>query len=69
MANSTIEQDLDRQDLVLLQTAGISMEPLLHNRRSMVAIKKLLKILNKYDVVLFRRTSGEYVLYQILKVR
>lgn len=69
MTNSTIEQEVERQDHILLQTTGISMEPLLHNRKSTVVIKKPPKRLNKYDVVLFRRASGEYVLHRILKVR
>ncbi len=67
MANSTIEQELERQDYILLQTTGISMEPLLHNRKSTVVIISPPKMLKRYDVVLFRRISGEYVLHRVLK--
>lgn len=69
MGNPTIEQELEKQEYVLLQTTGISMEPLLHNRKSSVVIKKALQRLKKYDVVLFRRNNGEYVLHRIVEVR
>jgi len=69
MGNLTIEQELERQEYVLLQTKGISMEPLLHNCKSTVVIKSVPERLRKYDVVLFRRITGEYVLHRVLKVR
>lgn len=70
MEKRTIEEELERQDYILLQTTGISMEPLLHNRRSSVVIQKAPPTLKKYDVVLFRRAATEeYVLHRVLKVR
>lgn len=69
MGNLTIEQELERQEYILLQTKGISMEPLLHNCKSTVVIKSVPERLKKYDVVLFRRITGEYVLHRVRKVR
>lgn len=65
----TIERELERQDYILLQTTGVSMEPLLHHHRSTVQIRKPFRPVEKYDVVLFRRRNGEYVLHRVLRVR
>lgn len=54
----------------LLKTVvGISMEPLLHARTSIVKIEKPKSDLNVNDVVLFMRPNGDYVLHRIVKVR
>lgn len=65
----SIEQEIERQEKILLQTVGTSMEPLLHERKSSVVIEKPPEKLKKYDVVLFRRPTGEYVLHRVWKVR
>lgn len=70
MGKRTIEEELERQDYILLQTTGISMEPLLHNRKSSTVIRKAPSELKKYDVVLFKRPgTEEYVLHRIWKIR
>lgn len=50
------------------QTVGDSMEPLLHNRKSTVVIETKKTPLKKYDVALYHRPTGEYVLHRVLKV-
>lgn len=65
----TIEQELERQGHSFFQTVGDSMEPLLHNRKSTVVIEKISNPPRKYDVVLYRRPAGEYVLHRVVKVR
>lgn len=69
MVNSTIEQELATQGHSFFQTVGDSMEPLLHNRKSTVVIEKATGALKKYDVALYRRPTGEYVLHRVLQVR
>lgn len=70
MEKRTIEEELAKRNYLLLQTTGISMEPLLHDRKSSAVIKKAPPILKKYDVVLFKRQgTEEYVLHRVLKVR
>lgn len=64
----TIEQELILNGHSFFQTVGDSMEPLLHNRRSTVVIEKRKNPLKRYDVVLYRRPTGEYVLHRIVKV-
>lgn len=67
--HSTIERELEEQGRVLVQTVGISMEPLLHNRKSTAVIEKITKPIKKYDAVLFLRPEEEYVLHRVVKVR
>lgn len=69
MRHSTIEQELERQGHSFFQTVGDSMEPLLHNRKSTVMIAKVSEKLRKYDVALYHRPTGEYVLHRVVKVR
>lgn len=66
--NSTIEQELALHGHGFFQTVGDSMEPLLHNRKSTVVIERVKEPLKKYDVALYRRPTGEYVLHRIIKV-
>lgn len=69
IACDTIEQELERNGRGLFQTVGDSMEPILHNRKSTVVIEKPIKTLQKYDVVLYRRPTGEYVLHRVVHIR
>lgn len=66
---TTIEEELERRGCGLFQTVGDSMEPLLHNRYTTVVIEKAPERLKKYDVALFRRPNGVYVLHRVVKVR
>lgn len=63
-----IERELEQHGECLFQTVGDSMEPVLHNRKSSVLIKKTDGCLAKYDVALYRRPSGQYVLHRIIEV-
>ena len=47
---------------------GISMEPLIHQGRDAVYIKKPEGRLKKYDIAFFKRENGEYVLHRVIKV-
>ena len=69
IACDTIEQELERNGRVIFQTVGDSMEPILHNRKSTVVVEKPIMTLQKYDVVLYRRPTGEYVLHRIVHIR
>ena len=63
-----MEQELALYGYGLFQTVGDSMEPLLHNRISTVLIEIPKSPLKKYDVALYRRPRGEYVLHRVVKV-
>ena len=44
------------------------MEPLLHHRRSTVVINAVSGPLKRYDVALYHRPQGAYVLHRVIKV-
>ena len=67
MIRRTIEEELALNGHGLFHTVGNSMEPLLHNRKSIVAIEAKKAPLKKDDVALYRRPNGEYVLHRVMK--
>lgn len=69
MSKSTIEKELDRAGRILQTTVGDSMEPMLRNRENVVVLEKTEGILKKYDLPLYKRPNGQYVLHRIIKVR
>ncbi len=69
MSKSTIEKELDRAGKILQTTVGDSMEPILKNRQNFVLLEKAEGILKKYDLPLYKRPNGQYVLHRIIKVR
>lgn len=69
MSKTTFEDELERTGKIIYTNVGDSMMPLLREKRDLVIIKKAEKPLKKYDVPLYKRDSGQYVLHRILKVR
>ncbi len=61
------EQVLNEQGILVSTTSGVSMYPLLRDRRDTVVIKKANGRLKKYDVALYRR-GEQYVLHRVIKV-
>lgn len=68
-AGKHIEQVLAEQGEVITSTSGISMYPMLRNRRDMIRVVKIAEPLKKYDVPLYRLKSGKLVLHRILKIK
>lgn len=66
MRNTTLEQELREGKTCVLTTVGDSMEPMLRNRRDTVIIEPISKKLKRYDLPLYRRPNGKYVLHRIL---
>ena len=58
----------DPDAVVALTTSGTSMCPMLRDRKDVVYLKKLSAPPKKYDVVLFQRNSGAYVLHRVVGV-
>lgn len=69
MANSTFEEQLARNGKLIYTNQGDSMMPLIKQDRDLLIILPVHGRLRKYDVPLYRRDSGQYVLHRILKVR
>ena len=70
MNNSSYEEQLEKYGQFVYTNVGDSMMPLLRQHRDLIVIdKRPQSRCKKYDVVLYRRPTGEYVLHRILKVR
>lgn len=70
MGNMTFEQVIARDGRLIYTNRGDSMMPLIKQGRDLLVIsKKPKRRLKKYDVPLYKRDSGQYVLHRILQVR
>ena len=69
MNKSTFEEQLAQTGRLIYTNKGDSMMPLIKQDRDLLVIKPVNGRLKKYDVPLYRRDSGQYVLHRILKVR
>ena len=69
MEKQTFEQVIAEKGKLVYTNVGDSMMPLIKQGRDLVVIKKAEGRLKKYDVPLYKRDSGQYVLHRILKVR
>lgn len=67
MIISSVPQELQEKGRCLIQTSGISMEPLLHDHCSTVVLESITRPLEIMDVVLFERPNGQLVLHRIIK--
>ncbi|MGN1410898.1 MAG: S24/S26 family peptidase [Oscillospiraceae bacterium] len=66
---STFEEQLEQDGILIYTNVGDSMMPLLRQHKDVIIIKKNTGRLKKYDVPLYKRSSGQYVLHRIIKVR
>ncbi len=64
----TFCRELEESGRIIYTTRGVSMRPLLRERKDVVVIEKPKEHWKKYDTVLFLRNNGQYVLHRILKV-
>ena len=67
---TTFEDELIRKGRLVYTNVGDSMMPLIRQGKDLLVISpKPEGRLKKYDVPLYKRDSGQYVLHRILKVR
>lgn len=69
MSKSTFEEEIARKGKLVYINIGDSMMPIIRQNRDLLIIEKVNGRLKKYDVPLYKRDSGQYVLHRILKVR
>lgn len=69
MNKSTFEEELRLNGKLIYTNCGDSMMPLIKQGRDVLVISAADGRLKKYDVPLYKRDSGQYVLHRILKVR
>ena len=67
--NENIEKILAEDGFYVSTTVGTSMSPMLRNRKDRVVICPVNGRLKKYDLPLYRRPDGKYVLHRIIGVR
>ena len=66
---TTFEEELDAHGSIIFTNRGRSMLPLLRQNRDVLVIdKRGPERLKKYDAVLFKRDTGQYILHRILRV-
>ncbi len=64
-----IEQVIAKDGFYVTRPKGTSMLPLIYQGHDTAIIVPKGKRLEKYDVALYRRVSGEYVLHRVIKVK
>lgn len=69
--HSSFEEQLKKNGSIMYRVMGDSMLPLLRNESDVAVIAALPEgqRLKKYDVALYKRESGQYVLHRIVEVR
>ena len=66
--SATLEALLARDGYLVYKTRGVSMEPMLRQKRDLVVIRVPASRLKKYDVALYRRGDA-YVLHRVIAVK
>ena len=68
MSKSTFEEEIRKRGQLIYTNVGDSMLPFIKQGRDVLVISKVNGRLKRYDVPLYKRDSGQYVLHRILKV-
>lgn len=66
---STYEEELNKNGSFTYACVGVSMLPMLRQRKDLFTITKRQGRCKKYDVVLYKRYPNDYVLHRIVEVR
>ena len=69
MSSATYEEIINRDGVLVYTNTGYSMLPLIRPIGDLIVIKKSTKPLKKYDIPLYKRDNGQYVLHRIVKVK
>ena len=69
MRNTSLEEERRSGKACVSTTVGDSMEPMLRNRKDTIIIEPVHGRLKRYDLPLYRRPDGKYVLHRILHVK
>lgn len=66
---TTYKEIIDKQGYFIATPVGTSMLPLIRQRVDTVRLEKVQGRLKKYDVIMYQRKDGTYVLHRIVKVK
>ena len=64
-----IEQKMKEDSSFSFRACGVSMLPYIRDGKDLVTLGKIKEPLKKNDVVFYRRSSGQFVLHRIVKIR
>lgn len=67
MTENSIEEILKNDGVYVSTTSGVSMYPMLRDRRDTIVVTSTSERLEKYDVALYRR-GDSYVLHRVIEV-
>lgn len=67
--SDSFEDVLARDGKLIYTGTGYSMLPMLRPKRDLIIIERAEGRLKKYDVPLYKRDAGQYVLHRIVQVR
>ncbi len=67
-SSGAFEQTLRTEGVLFYRIEGVSMQPMLRQKRDAVVVRPPQGRLKKYDVALYRRDSGKYVLHRVVRV-
>ena len=68
MKSRTYEEELSRAGTIAFPVKGVSMQPLIAAGRDAVLVAAKSHRLARFDVGLFKRDNGDYVLHRVLAV-
>lgn len=66
---SKFEEEIEKKGTLTYTNVGVSMLPLIRQKKDLIHIKKCSGRLKKYDVPLYKLSNGRYVLHRIIKIR
>ncbi len=66
---TTYREIIEKQGFYIATPVGLSMMPLIRERRDTVRLEKPNGRCRKYDVIMYQRKDGKYILHRILKVK
>ena len=65
----TFEEEIQNSGKLIYTTVGVSMRPLIKQGRDLLIVTKPQGRLKKYDIPLYKRKNGQYVLHRVVKVK
>lgn len=66
--SGAFEQTLQTEGVLFYRIEGVSMQPMLRQKRDAVVLCPPQGRLRKLDVALYRRSSGKYVMHRVVRV-
>ena len=65
----TFEEEIQNSGKLIYTTVGVSMRPLIKQGRDLLIVTMPQGRLKKYDIPLYKRKNGQYVLHRVVKVK